>query len=187
MRKFNNFIASKLKSDTLSTYTLFDFDLENTPARFTSTPYPITFNGQEYVSDIGVVDFKVPIQSASVDRQSFSVAISDNLSILKNSVTKSNAGRDATLYMGFFNDDGTPNTSLENVLIVYKGFIDKTTYSNDFDEAIFTIELSSPMADLSLVNTIITSPNGMDQHSLTDTSFDKVIEDNEEIVKWGKI
>jgi hypothetical protein len=187
MRKFNSFILSNLKSDNLKTFTLFDFDLENTPAKFASTPYAINFNGAEYVTDIGVIDFKVPIQSASVDRQSFSVAISDNLSILKNSVTKSNAGRDAIIYMGFFNDDGTPNTTPENVLTVYKGFIDKTSYNNDFDEAVFIIELSSPMADLSLVNTIITSASGMDQINETDTSFDKVIEDNEEIVKWGKI
>jgi hypothetical protein len=187
MRNFNSFILSNLKSNNLKTYSLFDFDLENTPAKFASTPYPITFNGSNYVTDIGVIDFKVPIQSASVDRQSFSVAISDNLSILKNSVSKSNAGRDATIYMGFFNTDGTPNTNPENVLIVYKGFIDKTSYSNDFDEAVFIIELSSPMADLSLVNTMITSADGMDQYNLTDTSFDKVIEDNEEIVKWGKI
>lgn len=187
MREFNNFILSNLKSTDLRTYTLFDFDLENTPAKFTSTPYPILFNGDNYTTDIGIIDFKVPIQSASVDRQSFSVAISDNLSILKNSVSKSNAGRDATIYMGFFNSDGTPNTNPSNVLTAYKGFIDKTNYSNDFDEAVFVIELSSPMADLSLVNTMITSPSGMDQYNLNDTSFDKIIEDNEEIVKWGKI
>lgn len=187
MRKFNSFISERIKTDNLASYSLFYFDLEAGPARFTSLPYSVTFDGNEYVSDVGIVDYTVPIQSASVDRQSFKIAISDNLSIFKNSTFRSNAGRDAEVYLGFFNLDGTPNTDLENVIPVYKGFIDKTSYNNDFDEAMFIVELSSPMADLSLVNTLITNAQGMDQVNLNDTSFDKVLDDNEQIIKWGKI
>lgn len=187
MREFSNFVLEKLREEVIRSYSLIELDFKQELLRIASTPYPITYNGNEYLADIGVIDFRVPIQTSNVDRQSFSISFADNNSVFKNLVSNSESGRDARLYMGFFDEFGVPNTDPENVIIVYEGFIDAHSYSNDFSEAIFSIELSSPMADLSLVNTLVTSPDGMDQISETDTSFDNVLEDNEQILKWGKV
>lgn len=186
MRNFSDFVLQKFNEDVIKTYSLIELDFKDSIFRITNTPYPIFFNENQYNSDVGVIDFKVPVQTSSIDRQSFSIVFADNNSYFKNVVLNSEAGRDAKLYLGFFNEDGTPNTDPENVVLVYKGYIDSHSYSNDFQEAVFTIELSSPMADLSLVNTLVTSPDGMDQINELDTSFDKVLEDNEEVLKWGK-
>ena len=43
------------------------------------------------------------------------------------------------------------------------------------------------MSDLDMVKPFISSKDGMDQKSATDTSFDEVYEDNEITLKWGKV
>jgi hypothetical protein len=43
------------------------------------------------------------------------------------------------------------------------------------------------MSDLDMVRSIITSKDGMDQLSSTDTSFDSIFKDKSVSVKWGKI
>lgn len=186
MRELNSFVLQKIKEDVLKTYTLIYIDFVDNPVYLTTLPYDVEFDGNIYLKDAGVLDYTNPVQSASVDRQNFSITFADNLSAFKNLTSISNAGRDAKMYLGFFNTDGTPNTDPENVVVTYEGFVDNTTYNNDFEEALYTVGLSSPMADLSLVNTLTTSPDGMDRINLLDTSFDKVLLDNEEIIKWGK-
>ena len=86
--------------------------------------------------------------------------------------------------LGIFDAYDQPSTT--DLLVSYKGYIDSVTYQNNFEQAAIVIEASSPMADLSLVKTVITSKSGMDQLSLTDTSFDSVIDKNESIVRWGR-
>jgi hypothetical protein len=186
MREFNPFILAKLGEEPLKTFTLMFLDLESGPVYLSTLPYSVTFDGNVYSSDLGIIGYTTPIQSSNVNKQSFSISISDNLSYFKSSVIKSNAGRVAKMYFGFFNSDGTPNLLTENLVMSYSGFIDSAGYTNDFSEATFTVELSSPMADLSLVNSLVTSPSGMDQINTTDTSFDNVLVDNEQILKWGK-
>jgi hypothetical protein len=73
------------------------------------------------------------------------------------------------------------------VLSVYKGFVDKPTITNDFEQKLAVIEGTSPMADLDMVRSFITSKNGMDQRSSSDTSFDAIFKDKSVSVKWGKI
>jgi hypothetical protein len=190
MKSYSTFVYNELQKDDILSYTLFEFDLlyKTGPEvlRFCSENFPITFDGNEYQANIGLLDFSTPIQSNIVDKQSFSVAITDNEKRFQGNLAGTNSGRDAKIYIGFYNSDGTPRTTASDVILAYQGFIDGTSYSNDFEEAIFNLELSSPMADLSLVNTLVTSASSMDQRNLNDTSFDKVIDDQEQIIKWGK-
>lgn len=187
MRDYNSFIYGKLQEFPLNMYALLFLDFRLQPAYITTAPYDIVYDDNTYLKDIGVADYSAPIQSASVDRQSFSISLVDNSGAFKNQITRSEAGRDARILFGFYNSDGTPNTTVGNLITAYEGFIDDCSYSNDFQEAILTVALSSPLADLSLVKSLVTSPAGMDQVNVDDTSFDRILEDNEEMIKWGKV
>ena len=184
MRSFSPFVLDRLSQDTVETFSLLAIrnDL------FLSTlSYDVTYDGQEFISDIGILDFSPPVQSSNVDRETFRFTISDPLGAVRTTFQGSPSGQPIKTYLAFFNPDGTPNLELDNVIVAYEGTVDKVFYSNDFDEAIVTLEASSPMSALNLVRTLITSRDGMDQLSLTDTSFDNVIETNETSILWGKM
>lgn len=195
MREVNEFIRNKILNNS-ENYAIMDIDIKilneqtnalvNTRYRFSTLSYEIEVEGNIYQKDPGILDYDQPRQSSTVDREAFTLVISDNFNVFKNIINFSQASSPVKVRVGFFNEDGTPNTSSENFLVSYEGFIDKVSYSNDFEEALITFEFSSPMQDLGLVKTLITSKSGMDQFSLIDTSFDKIIDENESVLLWGK-
>jgi hypothetical protein len=190
MKSYSTFVYNELQKQNIVTYTLFEFDIlyRTGPSilRFCSENFPIEFNGNTYEPNIGLLDYTTPIQSNIIDRQSFNISLTDNEKRFQGNISNSNSGRDASIYIGFYNSDGTPRTAISDVILAYKGFIDGTSYSNDFEESIFNIELSSPMGDLSLVNTLVTTKSSLKLRNSDDTSFDKVIDRQEQIIKWGK-
>lgn len=188
MRKINAFMKGRIASNDLKTYSLLDLELSSQTFYFADQTNDIQLDGETtvYQGDPGVLQFDPPRQSSSVDREAFAIVLADTLGAFKSEISQNLAGKSVRVRTGFFNADGTINTDPANVLLTYSGYIDSSSYNNDFGAASMSIECSSPMQDLGLVKTMITSPDGMDQFNVTDTSFDRVIEDNQLSALWGK-
>jgi hypothetical protein len=74
-----------------------------------------------------------------------------------------------------------------DVINVYKGVVDKPVINNDFETKLAVLEGTSPMSDLDMTRSFVSSKDGMDQRSTTDTSFDEIYDGSEITVKWGKV
>jgi hypothetical protein len=185
MRAISTAMQTAINSDTLKYFALVDIQVGlTTTLHFTDLPYSIDVGGVTYFSDGGLVEYEAPRQSSQVDRETFKITLNDNLNAIKPQIQNGITGKSLRVRLGIFDANETPVTT--DLMVSYQGFIDSVSYQNNFSEASVIIEASSPMADLSLVKTMITSRSGMDQFSLTDTSFDKIIDKNESILRWGK-
>jgi len=186
MRQVNAFVESRIYAEVLEYYAIIFLELDGLNLYFTTLPYDITVDGQLYISSVGIVDYSAPNQTSVVDRENFQFSLADPDGSFKERLRTGIAGKAAELSVGFFNNDGSPNTDPENFIISYKGWIDGTSFSSDFEESTINIDCSSPMAALGLIKTMFTSSDGMDQFNTSDTSFDNVIANNETKFKWGK-
>jgi len=97
MRKFNSFVLSKLQEDPVKFFPLIFLDFRNGPVYLSAGPHEIDFNGKTYTKDLGIIDYVAPLQSALVDRQTFSISFADNNAIFKNNVSRTEAGRAAKI------------------------------------------------------------------------------------------
>jgi len=186
MRKVNAFVESKIYADVLEYYALVEVELPSFSLYVTTLPFGVTVGSKSFVSDAGIVDYSPPNQSASVDRETFSFSFADPTGVLKGKLMTGAASSYVRVRNGFFNADKTPNLDPVNMIIAYEGVLDETSFSSDFEESTVNMACSSPMADLGLTKTMITSADGMDQFNIDDTSFDKVIANKTEKFRWGK-
>jgi hypothetical protein len=162
----------------------------STPLRATSTPFDVTFpasGGNVYSSLTSVLGFGPPRVSTSVDREVYELMFSDHDNSLQEELRNGINGKLLTVYAGFFDDNDQPLLNSTDVFIAYKGFINSGKILNDGDRKIAVIQAASPMGSLDAISGYIVSKEGMDQVSLTDTSFDDVYSGGKSIsLKWGK-
>lgn len=186
MRVFSNNIQTILDSGHVEFYFLVDLYFNNT-YRFTSYGNDLLVGGSTYISDGGLLEVDSPDFSNILDREAYKLSISDVsdnfLAELRNNVV----GKALEIRAGFISADGTPNTNPSDMIYIYRGTVDRPTINNDFGEKRVVLEGTSPLSDLDAVNSFMTSKAGMDNVSLTDTSFDEVFDNNEIQLKWGKI
>jgi hypothetical protein len=187
MRKINAFVESKVYADVLEYFALVEIELPDFSFYVTTLPFGVTVGSKSFVSDAGIVDYSPPDQSSSVDRETFSLSFADPTGVFKEKLMTGAASSYVRVRNGFFNVDKTPNLDVANLIIAYEGVLDETSFSSDFEESSVSLTCSSPMADLGLKKTMITSADGMDQFNVDDTSFDKVIANKTEKFKWGKV
>jgi hypothetical protein len=186
MRNINAFVESRIYADVLNYYALIELELTDYSLYVTTLPFNVTVGSKLFVSDVGIVDYSPPSQSSVVDKEKFAFSFADPSGFLKKKIQSGEASSFVRVRNGFFNTDNTPNKDTDNMIIAYQGYIDETSFSSDFEESTVNISCASPMADLGLTKTLFTSKDGMDQYNIEDTSFDKVIENNESKFKWGK-
>jgi len=186
MRKVNAFVESKIYADVLNYFALIEIELPGYSLYVTTLPYNVTVETKTFTSDAGIVDYTPPSQSTSVDRETFNFSFADPSGFLKSKMMSGVASSYIRVRNGFFNADNSANLVPANFVVAYEGVIDDSSYNSDFEESVVTFTGSSPMADLGLVKTLITSPDGMDQFNSDDTSFDKIIANKTEKFKWGK-
>lgn len=186
MRKFSVTVNNLLNNDTIRFYFLIKLEFTQT-YYITDFHSNITFLGNTYLADGGIFEYDSPKASSVVDRESYKVVLSDISDSLLAEFRNGVVGKPITVYAGFLNVNGEPIVTSNDVLLVYKGFVDSPAIENNFESKMAIIEGTSPMADLDAVNVFMTSRDGMDQRSATDTSFDDMNQDNEIKQKWGKI
>jgi hypothetical protein len=186
MRKFSNTVKTVLNSNNIHYFFLIKLQFTQT-YYLTSYTSDIEFEGNTYVANGGLYEYDFPKMSSVIDRESYKVVIADLSNIMLNEYLANVVGKPMTVYAGFLDSNGYPITNPSDMIIVYKGFVDKPTIQNDFENKIAILEGTSPMSDLDAVNTFYVSRDGMDQKSFSDTSFDDMYQDIEIKYKWGKV
>jgi len=186
MRVFSPAVTTVLNSDLIEFAFLIKLSFTNT-YYLTSNPYDVVFEGQTYLANGGLYEFDSPKFSTVLDRESYKVVISEVLNQMLPEFRNNVIGKKIEVFVALFNADRQLMLEPQDVLKIYKGTVDKPTISNDFDKKLAVLEGTSPMSDLDMSKPFITSKDGMDQRSSTDTSFDEVYKNSEINLKWGKI
>jgi hypothetical protein len=102
-------------------------------------------------------------------------------------------GKPITVKVALLDSNEEPLLGSGEVLSVYSGTVDSPSIDNSFEEKLAILEGTSPMSDLDMTRSFLTSKDSMTQNRLnssasdTDTSFDEVYENHQITLKWGKI
>jgi len=186
MRQFSTAAQTVINSDFIKFAFLIKLEF-NTTYYLTSYHRDLVYAGNTYLASAGLYEFDSPKFSSVVDRESYKVVISEVLDTMIPEFRANVVGKPISVFVSLLDSNGYPLLGTDDVLSVYKGFVDKPAITNDFDQKLAVIEGTSPMSDLDMVRSFMTSKAGMDQVSATDTSFDEIFENKEITVKWGKI
>jgi len=185
MRTFSAAVQTVLDSDLIEFAFLIKLSF-NTTYYLTSNSHDIVYDGDTYLANGGLYEFDSPKFSTVVDRESYKVVISELLDEMLPEFKLNVVGKPIEVFVTLRDAAGQLLLGTSDVLSVYKGVVDKPSITNNYETKLALLEGSSPMADLDMVKTFISSKDGMDQKSVTDTSFDEVYSDNEVTLKWGK-
>ena len=159
----------------------------NSDYRFTSYHSDLVYDGQTYLADGGMFEFDPPKFSSVVDREAYRIVVADQSGAMAAEFKLNVIGKPITVKVALVGTDGQPMLNTADVLSIYNGFVDAPSITNDFEQKLAIIEGTSPMSDLDMVRSFVTSKAGMDQHSSTDSSFDEVYDNKQTSVKWGKV
>lgn len=186
MRTFSTAVQTVLDSDLIEFAFLIKLEF-NSNYYFTSNSYDVVYDGNTYLANGGLYEFDSPKFSTVIDRESYRVVISELLNEMLPEFRSNVVGKTIEVFVALQDANGQLLLTTDDVLSIYKGVVDKPSISNDFETKLAVLEGTSPMSDLDMVKTFISSKDGMDQKSATDTSFDEVYEDSEITLKWGKV
>jgi len=186
MRTFSSTVENILLSGNIDFFFLIKLSF-NSNYYITSYSNDIVYNGNTYSANGGLFEVDSPKFSSVIDREAYRVLVLDNLNAMKTEIEANVVGKPIEVKLGFVDSNGNPITNPSDVLSIYKGYVDNPVISNDWEQKVITFEGTSALADLDMINSYITSRDGMDQKSLTDTSFDQIYENSAIEVKWGKI
>jgi hypothetical protein len=186
MRTFSSTVESILSSGSINFFFLIKLSF-NSNYYITSYSSDIVYDGNTYSANGGLFEVDSPKFSSVVDREAYRVLVLDNLNAMKTEIDNNVIGKPIEGKLGFIDSNGSPILTPADVLSVYKGYVDNPVISNDWDRKVITFEGTSALADLDMVNSFMTSRDGMDQKSSIDTSFDQIYESSAIEVKWGKI
>lgn len=186
MRTFSSAVQTVLGSDIINFAFLIKLGF-NSSYYLTSNSYDVTYGGDTYLANGGLYEFDSPKLSTVLDRESYKIVVSELLGEMMPEFALNVVGKPVEVRVALFDASGQLLLDPADVLLVYKGVVDKPTIKNDGDLKLAIIEGTSPMSDLDMVRPFITSKDGMDQRSATDTSFDEVYDNTEITLKWGKV
>jgi len=186
MRTISSAAQAVLDSDNVKVAFLMELQFNST-YRFTSYHSDLTYDGNTYLADGGMFEFDPPSFSSTVDRESYRIVIADQADAMAAEFRLNVIGKPISVKVALLGTDDRPMLGTADVLSIYNGFVDSPSLSNDFEQKLAIIEGTSPMADLDLVRSFITSKAGMDQYSSVDTSFDEIFDNKFTTVRWGKV
>jgi len=186
MRQFSAAVQNVINSDNIRFAFLIKLEF-NTTYYLTSFNRDLFYNGNTYLANGGLYEFDPPKFSSVVDRESYKIVISEVLDTLSAEFRANVVGKPISVFVALLDANGEPLLGLSDVLSVYKGYVDSPSITNDFEQKLAVIEGTSPMSDLDMVRSFMTSKNGMEQVNSSDTSFVEIFENKEITVKWGKV
>lgn len=185
MRDISSNVQAIIDSGDINYFFLIDLNF-NSNYYLTSLPYNVTFNGNLYSADGGLFEVDSPRFSTVVDREAYKVVIADINNQLLNEFSNGVIGKDITVRVGFLDANKQPLLNADDVIFIYKGYVDSPVVTNNWDEKLAVVEGTSPMSDFDSVNVFYTSKNGMKQRNSLDTSFDDIFDGEDVVMKWGK-
>ena len=186
MRTFSSTVQSILLSGDIKFFILVELRF-GTTYYMSSLPYEVTFNGNVYQAEGALVEYASPKYSSVVDREAYKIILSDLQGQIFAELRNGVVGRDIIIRAGFLDSNNQPLLGTTDVVSIYTGYVDSPQVVIDFNTKFIVIEGTSPMSDLDSVKPFYTSPDGMNQRSSTDTSFDRVFEGYDLEYKWGKV
>jgi hypothetical protein len=192
MRQFPTSIQTILNSDIIKYAFLIKLEF-NTTYYLTSFNRNITYDGNTYIADGGLYEYDSPKFSSIVDRESYKIIIADILDQMVEEFRINVVGKPITVKVALLDSNEEPLLGSGEVLSVYSGTVDSPSIDNSFEEKLAILEGTSPMSDLDMTRSFLTSKDSMTQNRLnssasdTDTSFDEVYENHQITLKWGKI
>jgi len=187
MRTFSPTISALFESlDKLDFFFLITLELNST-YRLSSLSFDAVHDGNTFVASGAILSVASPRISSIIDRESYDIVVADPDNQLLAEARTGIVGKNISVQVGFFDSQGTPLLGVGEVIPIYKGYVDTPIISNDFESKTLTIQGTSPMSDLDLVRSFYTTRAGMDQLSVTDTSFDRIHEGYDLQVRWGKV
>jgi len=186
MRQFSAAVQNVINSDNIRFAFLIKLEF-NTTYYLTSFNRDIEYNKNIYLANGGLYEFDSPKFSSVVDRESYKIVISEVLDTLSEQFRANVVGKPISVFVALLDANGEPLLSPNDVLSVYKGYVDSPSITNDFEQKLAVIEGTSPMSDLDMVRSFMSSKNGMEQVNPDDTSFKEIFENKEITVKWGKV
>jgi hypothetical protein len=202
MRSFHPDIFTLLNNDEVTVFSLIAVKLTNGFHWYhTTLPYNVAIAGLEsgntFISNNGLIGLDTPKLSKVVDRETFKITYSDNERDLISHLSSGVVGSPCAVYYGFFNttdqvlggaEPGHPILNLSHTVLAYKGVLDTYGYNIDTETEIkVSLECSSPMAALDLVNVFRTSNDAMVARNPNDTSFSQVHLGSSAVnLVWGK-
>ncbi len=185
MRTFSTTIQNLIDDGRIDFFYLMELNFNN-DYYFTTAPFSFSYNGHNWLSDGGIFSMDTPKFNNIVDREAYTVTLLDFDDVMMAEFEANVIGKPITVWLGFFDENGDPLLNSTDIIQVYKGVVDSPSISNDWETKVATIQGTSPMSDLDMVNSFISSKDGMDQVSSSDTSFDSVYIDSALNLKWGK-
>lgn len=185
MRNFSANLLNALDQESIKFYILVEMFLNST-YRFTDAPFNITFNGNVYLANNTLYSYDPPRTSTMLDKEVYRVGLVDQDHTFQTEARLGINGRKFNVYAIVENSNGDLLNAPSDALVVYKGFVNSVSFSNNMTDKLAFIEGASPVAKLDMVKPIITSKDDMDLYSATDTSYDQIYKDSEIEIKWGK-
>lgn len=171
--------------DELGYFLLVQLHLSDTYF-YTTLPYEVLYNGNTYLSDACIIKVMPPTNTTIVNRSAYSIQLSGLEQAMINEINGHVINRKIVMRMGF-TINGVPRLGLDDTIHVYSGYVAKPQYEVSGDTATITLELTSPLADLDSVSTLLTTKDSMKNLSPNDTSFDMIYEGSAVTnIKWGK-
>ena len=187
MRQFSSKVQSIIDSGNIRFFYLIDLYFTQS-YHFTSYSRDINYDGNLYTSDGGLFEIDTPKLSSIIDREAYKVVIADLSNQLLSEIRANIVGKDILVRLGFIDPDtDQPLLNYNDVLNVYKGYVDTPEVINSWDSKLASIEGTSPMADLDMINSFMTSRDSMHQRNANDSSFDEIYDSSELDLKWGKV
>jgi hypothetical protein len=192
MRQFPTSIQTILNNDIIKYAFLIKLEF-NTTYYLTSFNRNITYDGNTYIADGGLYEYDSPKFSSIVDRESYKIIIADILDQMVEEFRINVVGKPITVKVALLDSSEEPLLNSGEVLSVYSGTVDSPSIDNSFEEKLAILEGTSPMSDLDMTRSFLTSHDSMTQNRLsssasgTDTSFKEVYDNHTITLKWGKI
>jgi hypothetical protein len=187
MRQFSTNVDDVINSNNIRFFYLIDLYFTE-DYHFTSYSSDITYDGNTYTSDGGLFEIDNPKLSSIIDREAYRVVIADFNDQFLEEMRNNIVGKSILVRLGFIDlQTDTPMLNPNDILNVYKGYVDTPEIINTWDSKLASIEGTSPMADLDMINSFLSSRDSMHQRNANDSSFDEIYDSSELDLKWGKV
>lgn len=191
MISFNAKVIDLLSQPSIEAFYLVEIELP-TVYRTTSFFSDLTLDdGNTYYNDGRLLTVDPPKLSATVDREQYKITFADTDMYFGQYLNSGLVGTRVSVRVGFVDTlTNMPLLQMANTILVYKGRVDNGAYGISTDEAgdcVFVLTCSSPMGDLDLVKTMMTSKDALRNIDPSDNSFEQIYEGVGQIeLKWGK-
>jgi hypothetical protein len=199
MRKFSAAVKELMLGDELTLFYLLAFKSGSTDIKHTTLPYDVTISGLgTFSSENDLLAVEAPKLSSVVDREAYKITYADPQFDWRTIFEMGLQGALVTVHIGFINTTnvslngtapGRPLLGIADLVVAYRGFVDTQGHTTSAESEVkAVIECSSPMADLGLVRSILSTKDAQRQRAADDSAFDQVYSGAKSVdFLWGKI